>query len=364
MSIGSSRATGAMQDGSASEDMTPTGHILLSSRSRWSVLLSARTLAVTLALAAVCAVLMFFAIGVGGSSLSYADVWNVLTGHGTRSQRLVILEWRMPRILLAVIVGAALGVAGAIFQTITRNPLGSPDIIGFTMGAQAGVLVAVVLFGRSLLGVSFAALLGGVLCGAVIFVVSFKGGFGGLRLILAGIAISAMIGSFNRWLIVKADSDTAYAALRAVTGTLAGAEWSVATFSLSATLVVLVLILLCSRDLRTLELGQDLAAGLGTNTQRAQGVLVILGTALVAIATTVAGPIGFIALVAPHLARLMARASIAPLVASGLAGAVLLLAADMASQALLESMPVGVVTAAVGGVYFMGLLIVESRKSV
>ncbi|WP_165243379.1 FecCD family ABC transporter permease [Corynebacterium lizhenjunii] len=341
----------------------PAGQLLLRARG-YSLLLNRRSLVVSLALMTVCLVLMFAAIGVGGSSLSYADAWAVLTGHGTASQRLVIVEWRLPRILLAVIIGAALAVAGAIFQTITRNPLGSPDIIGFTMGAQAGVLVAIVLLGSSLAVVSFAALLGGIACGAVIFVVSFKGGFGGLRLILAGIAISAMVGSFNRWLIVKADSDTAYAALKAVTGTLAAAEWQVTSFALVATLVVLGLITACARDLRNLELGQDLAAGLGTHTQRAQAALVLLGTALVAIATTAAGPIGFIALVAPHLARMMSQSSRAPLVASGLSGAVLLLAADIASQALLESMPVGVVTAAVGGVYFMGLLVVESRKSV
>lgn len=326
-----------------------------------SVLVPRRLTIVGGTIAVLCALLAVAALGLGSSSYSHADVIQVLSGEGSRGAQLIILEWRIPRILLALSVGTALGVSGAIFQAITRNPLGSPDLIGFTMGAQTGILVVVVLFGGGFVSLSLAALVGGVLVGALIYALSFHGGFGGLRLILSGIAVSSMLGAFNRWMIVSTDADTALGALQAVTGTLAFADWTVAAPTMVGIALLIAFTMARVRDLRTVELGSDLAKALGTRLNFSQAVLVLSGTALVALATMAAGPIAFVALVAPHIARMLTHRNTAPPFVSGLVGAFLLLAADVLAQTVLDSIPVGVVTASVGGVYFMGLLIAEAR---
>ncbi|MDR2256834.1 MAG: iron chelate uptake ABC transporter family permease subunit [Arthrobacter sp.] len=327
----------------------------------YSLLLPRRVTLVTGLLVACCTVLGVAALGLGATHHGVDEVLAALTGEGSRATRLVILEWRAPRIVLALAVGAALGLAGAIFQSITRNPLGSPDLIGFTVGAQTGILVGVLFLGSSFISVSLASLVGGIAVGAVIFALAFRGGFGGLRLILAGIAVSSMLGAFNRWMILNADIDSAYGALRATTGTLSAADWSVAGSSTLGIAALTILLLVLAPRLRALELGEELAASLGSRTKRDQALLVILGTMLVALATVAAGPIAFVALVAPHLARMVTRAPVAPLGASGAMGALLLLSADVASQTLLESMPVGIVTAAAGGLYFMALLLLQAK---
>lgn len=306
--------------------------------------------------------LMLFALGAGASSIGFTEVASLLVGKATPGTELVITQWRAPRILLAVVIGVALGVSGNIFQTITRNPLGSPDLMGFTMGAQTGILTAIILFQASYTTVTAWALIGGLLSGAVIFYLAFRGGFGGLRLILAGIAMSSMLGSFNRWLIVQADSDTAYGAVKAVTGSLSHAGWDIAFPTTVLTLALLILIIPLSRSLLNYPLGNDLLIALGTRLGREQPWLMLLGISLVAVSTVAAGPLSFIALLAPHLARLMYSATTASLYASAILGAILLLGADILSQTALESLPVGIVTASVGGIYFMGLLLAEMRK--
>lgn len=328
-----------------------------------SLLLPRRTLTVTGLLLAGCLALAVLAIGVGASSYGYADAWRLLLGEENRGAHLVIVEWRGSRIVLALVVGAALGVSGALFQSVTRNPLGSPDLIGFSMGAQSGILVAVLLFGASYASVSVASLVGGVAVGAVIYALSLRSGFGGLVLILSGIAISAMLGAFNRWLLVRADSDAAFGALRAVTGTLEASDWSVAVPTAVSVIIVLGATFVLAPAMRDLELGTELSASLGLRVERTRALMVLAGTVLVALATTAAGPIMFVALIAPHLARRLSRESVASLPASAAMGALLLLGADVLSQAVLDSMPVGIVTAAVGGTCFMALLLIENRRT-
>lgn len=346
---------------SDSTELAPPGTWWLRFGRSASLLVPRRPAALGAALTLACLALAITGIGMGATSYSYADALRVLLGEEAGGAQLVIFEWRLPRILLALSVGAALGVSGNIFQTLTHNPLASPDLIGFTMGSQSGILVAVLLFGGSLATVSLSALLGGLAVGGLIAALSLRGGFGGLRLILAGIAVSSMLGSFNRWLIVRADPDTAFGALKAVTGTLASSDWNVAVPCGLGTLAALVLVLTRSRELRALQLGTDLAQGLGTNVRRAQVTLVILGAALVALATMAAGPIGFVALIAPHIARSLTHRMASGAYTAGAVGALLLLGADLLSQTLLDDLPVGVVTGAVGGLYFMGFLVVEAR---
>ena len=289
------------------------------------------------------------------------EVIDALQGQGRKIVQVVIVKWKLPRIVLGLVAGLALGVAGALFQTITRNPLGSPDLIGFSTGAQTGILISVLLLPGSMLSASLASFIGGAAVGTVTYLVSLRGGFTGLRFILVGIAISSMLVSVNRWLLVRVDDDEGLGALKAITGTLGAARWPVVAPTCLAIGVTVTLILLASRHLQVLALGEQVATILGSPTRRASAVLILLGTVLVAVVTMAAGPIGFVALVAPHLARLLTGSPQPPLLVSGLTGSLLLAGADLLSQLLLESMPVSVVTNAVGGLYLMVALTVAAR---
>ena len=328
---------------------------------RWSVLISPRHVLIGLMLLALGLAVAVAALRLGKFTVSTQEVIDALQGRGRRIVQVVVVTWKLPRILLGLVAGLALGVAGAVFQTITRNPLGSPDLIGFSTGAQTGILVSVLLLPGSMLSASLASFIGGAAVGTVTYLVSLRGGFTGLRFILVGIAISSMLVSVNRWLLVRVDDDEGLGALKAITGTLGAARWPVVAPTCLAIGVTVALILLASRHLQVLSLGEQVATILGSPTRRASALLILLGTVLVAVVTMAAGPIGFVALVAPHLARLLTGSPQPPLLVSGLTGSLLLAGADLLSQLLLESMPVSVVTNAVGGLYLMVTLTVVAR---
>ena len=328
---------------------------------RWSVLISPRHVLIGLMLLALSLAVAVAALRLGKFPVSTQEAIDALQGQGRRIVQVVIVTWKLPRIVLGLVAGLALGVAGAVFQTITRNPLGSPDLIGFSTGAQTGILVSVLLLPGSMLSASLASFIGGAAVGAVTYLVSLRGGFTGLRFILVGIAISSMLVSVNRWLLVRVDDDEGLGALKAITGTLGAARWPVVAPTCLAIGVTVALILLASRHLQVLSLGEQVATILGSPTRRASAVLILLGTVLVAVVTMAAGPIGFVALVAPHLARLLTGSPQSPLLVSGLTGSLLMVGADLLSQLVLESMPVSVVTNAVGGLYLMVALTVAAR---
>ena len=328
---------------------------------RWSVLISPRHVLIGLMLLALGLAVAVAALRLGKLTVSTQEVIDALQGRGRRIVQVVVVTWKLPRILLGLVAGLALGVAGAVFQTITRNPLGSPDLIGFSTGAQTGILVSVLLLPGSMLSTSLASFIGGAAVGVVTYLVSLRGGFTGLRFILVGIAISSVLVSVNRWLLVRVDDDEGLGALKAITGSLGAARWPVVTPICLAIGVTVTLTLLASRHLRVLSLGEQVATILGSPTRRASALLVLLGTVLVAVVTMAAGPIGFVALVAPHLARLLTGSPQPPLLVSGLTGSLLLAGADLLSQLLLESMPASVVTNAVGGLYLMVALTVAAH---
>ena len=328
---------------------------------RWSVLISPRHVLIGLMLLALSLAVAVAALRLGKFPVSTQEAIDALQGQGRRIVQVVIVKWKLPRIVLGLVAGLALGVAGALFQTITRNPLGSPDLIGFSTGAQTGILVSVLLLPGSMLSASLASFIGGAAVGAVTYLVSLRGGFTGLRFILVGIAISSMLVSVNRWLLVRVDDDEGLGALKAITGTLGAARWPVVAPTCLAIGVTVALILLASRHLQVLSLGEQVATILGSPTRRASAVLILLGTVLVAVVTMAAGPIGFVALVAPHLARLLTGSPQSPLLVSGLTGSLLMVGADLLSQLVLESMPVSVVTNAVGGLYLMVALTVAAH---
>ena len=328
---------------------------------RRSVLITPRHVIVGLILLALSLAVAVASLRLGKFPVTAQEVIDALQGQGRKIVQVVVVKWKLPRIVLGLVAGLALGVAGALFQTITRNPLGSPDLIGFSTGAQTGILVSILLLPGSMLSASLASFIGGAAVGTVTYLVSLRGGFTGLRFILVGIAISSMLVSINRWLLVRVDDDEGLGALKAITGTLGAARWPVVAPTCLAIGVTVALILLASRHLQVLSLGEQVATILGSPTRRASAVLILLGTVLVAVVTMAAGPIGFVALVAPHLARLLTGSPHSPLLVSGLTGSLLMVGSDLLSQLVLESMPVSVVTNAVGGLYLMVALTVAAR---
>ena len=328
---------------------------------RRSVLITPRHVIVGLMLLVLSLAVAVVSLRLGKFPVTTQEVIDALQGQGRKIVQVVVVKWKLPRIVLGLVAGLALGVAGALFQTITRNPLGSPDLIGFSTGAQTGILISILLLPGSMLSASLASFIGGAAVGTVTYLVSLRGGFTGLRFILVGIAISSMLVSVNRWLLVRVDDDEGLGALKAITGTLGAARWPVVAPTCLAIALALALMLPVARHLRVVALGEQMATVLGSPTRRVSAVLILLGTVLVAVVTMAAGPIGFVALVAPHLARLLTGSPQSPLLVSGLTGSLLMVGADLLSQLVLESMPVSVVTNAVGGLYLMVALTVAAR---
>ncbi|MGB8664069.1 MAG: iron-enterobactin ABC transporter permease [Serratia inhibens] len=314
-------------------------------------------------LALACGVLAIYALGSGSLSLSATQVIDALLGKGPANLTVIVTQWRLPRVTMALLLGASLGISGAIFQSLLRNPLGSPDVIGFNTGAYSGVLVAIVLFNGGVVGITSGALAGGLLTAALVYLLAWRNGVETFRLIIVGIAVRALLVAGNTWLIISASLEAAMTAGLWSAGSLNGISWAKSLPVLAVIALCCLLLLTLSRRMRLLEMGDDTACALGVPVERSRVLLLLIGVTLTAAATAVAGPISFIALVAPQIARrLCANRSV--LLLTALTGALLLLIADVAAQRLFMpyQLPVGVLTVSIGGIYLIWLLIRESRK--
>lgn len=330
----------------------------------WSLRSSWRALAVIAVLLVGALVLAVVAVGIGKYPVAPGDVLGVLAGTNTSFDRVVVVEWRMPRMLMALLIGAALGLSGAIFQALTRNALGSPDIIGINSGAYTGALVVIAGVGGGYYAVAAGALVGGLLTAAVVYALSYRNGLAGYRLIVVGIAVGAVLSSVNQWVIIKINHHVAVTAAVWQQGTLNGLGWSqVAPMSVCLAVGVAALAAL-GPQLPILQLGDDAAGGLGVNPNRARMAYLVVGVGLVAVGCAAAGPISFVALAAPQLARRLTASPGVGLIPSAAMGAVLLLASDVIAQQLLPGgeLPVGAVTVSLGGTYLIYLLVTGARR--
>ncbi|MFI9211951.1 FecCD family ABC transporter permease [Streptomyces sp. NPDC053253] len=302
-------------------------------------------------------------IGTGDFPMTPGEVVDTLLGKGTVVQEFAVMELRLPRVLVAVLVGAALAVGGAVFQSVSRNPLGSPDVIGFGQGATVGALAVIVLFRGDAAAAAGGAVVGGLVTGVTIYLLAWKKGVHGYRLVLVGIGAAAMLTSVIHYLITKADLVDATRATVWMTGSLDGRDWSQFWPLFAVCCVLLPLVLGHGRALRMLEMGDDAAYALGVRVERTRIVLMASAVLLVAVATSAAGPIVFVSLSAPQLARRLTRAPGPNLAASALMGSALLLGADwIATNAFGErQLPVGVVTGILGGCYLLWLLVTERK---
>jgi len=299
-------------------------------------------------------------LGTGSLPIRAGQVLASLLGQGdNETVQRIVTRVRLPRVLTALLVGSALGMAGAIFQSIARNALGSPDVIGFTTGAASGAIVQIILFDAGPLATALAAVVAGMLTALLVLLLARRGqGSQGYRLVLVGIGMGATLSGLNQLLLVTGDLDQALFAQLWLAGSLNTGTWAhVLPAALGLALIVPVA-LLHGRELALMEMGDGTASQLGVAVERSRLRLVLAAVALTAIATAAAGPIAFIALAGPQLARRLTRTAGVPLLSAALMGAALLLAADWLSQRLAATaqLPVGLVTGVLGGCYLLWLI--------
>ncbi|MET0865823.1 MAG: iron chelate uptake ABC transporter family permease subunit [Nakamurella sp.] len=315
-----------------------------------------------LALAVVAATLV--ACFYGDYPIPAADVWKSLIGQGTSSTDFVVLDLRLPRALCAVAIGAALGASGAAFQALTRNPLGSPDIIGFTSGAATGALLQILIVGGTALAISAGALVGGLASALIVYLLAMGKGAVGYRLVLVGIGLNAMLWAVNFYLLVTASLEDAMSAQVWLVGSLNGRSWDQLWPVVGLSVICLPLLMIAARPLGLLEMGDDAARALGVRAERTRIVIVILAVALAAAATATAGPIAFVALAAPQLAKRLTGSVAVSVLPAALMGAFVLVTSDFVAQRLFApvQLPVGIATGCVGGLYLIWLLLSEWKK--
>ncbi|WP_165555749.1 FecCD family ABC transporter permease [Kribbella pittospori] len=335
--------------------------------------MKSRTIMLSVAFAVLAIVIALVSLSVGTTKLPLADVIEVLLGGGRRGTRLVVLELRLPRVATGLLVGIAFAVSGALLQTLSRNPLASPDIVGVNSGASAGAVAVIVLAGSgggnisgaaAKVGIPLAAVLGGLIATLVVGALSIQRGVVDAgRVVLIGVGIAAAANSLVAWLLVIGDVNDAGRAAAWLAGSLNARAWSDAIPVLFAVVLLLPVALMFNRDLSALVLGDDVASSLGVRVARIRLALLIVATVLAAMATAGAGPIAFVALVAPQIAQRLTRMERPPLLTTAMLGALFVVLADLVARNGLQwlqvgpyELPVGVITAACGAPYLLHLI--------
>ncbi|MFD5181034.1 FecCD family ABC transporter permease [Nocardia sp. NPDC058379] len=314
---------------------------------------------VVLVLAMIAVSLMVGEYRVGPGAL-----WDTLTGHPRRRlDRFFVLDRRLPRVLVAVGVGAGLAAAGAIFQRLYHNPLASPDVIGFTNGASLGAVFVLLTLGGTLSTAALGAAVGALGTFAIIGVLTVLGGLRGARLVLVGIALEAIFTAATYYVLSQAYLPSAAVANAWLIGSLSGRGWGQVAIVAVGLALVGPLIAVLNRSFHALDLGDTVATTLGVRSGRARLGLMLGATILVGLSVSAAGPIAFIALAAPHLARGITRTPGAGIFAAACTGALLLGVSDLvAEHAFPAPVPVGVVTVSIGGVFLLWLLVREGLR--
>ena len=325
-----------------------------------------RFAAVTIALALTAAALWVAMILVGETWYSPDEVLAVLSGDIVPGASFDVEEIRLPRAIIGLLAGMAFGMAGTTSQTMLRNQLASPDIIGITSGASASAVFAILVLGWSPagIGVNILAIACGLGTALTIFLLSGQGRSQGGRLILIGIGVSAMFTSLISYLQLQGNVYKAIEAMRWLSGSLDSVSWNQVPVLAAAMAVCGALLLVIGRDLGPLTLGEETATGLGVPVNRARLALVITMVALSAFATAATGPIAFVSFLAgPMAARLIGQTDHSLLVPAALMGAVIVLGCDLVAQCFLSAaLPVGVVTGLMGAPYLISQLIRINRQ--
>ncbi|MBI5160161.1 MAG: iron ABC transporter permease [Micrococcales bacterium] len=323
-----------------------------------------RTSAVIGAVGVLALLLVLASLSLGRPTLGPGTVLRAIAGSGDAAAGFIVVDLRLPRVVAAVLVGAAFGLAGAVFQAVLRNPLASPDIVGVTQGASAAAVVAVLSLGLVGVPVSLAALVGGVVVAAISLALAGRSGTAGSRFVLIGIAVAFLTNAVIGFLLTRADIRAAQGALVWLVGSLSSLPWDQLAPAAIAIAILAAGIGFLSPRLRVLQLGPELASGLGIRVGRTRLLLLAFAIALVGVGTALAGPIAFVALAAPPIARALVSDAGAALAGSALVGAAELVGADLVAQNALPDaqLPAGVVTGILGAPVLLLLLARRARS--
>lgn len=331
-----------------------------------SFLMEKRSLIVGATLLALTFIIFLISVGLGDYPISPLTVLSVLFGGGDEMEQFIVIDYRLPRIIVGLLVGMGLAISGAILQGIIRNPLASPDIIGVTGGASVAVVAFMAAFTDenntltvSIAWMPVAAFIGACVVAFLVYFLAWKNGVSPVRLVLIGIGISILMQALTTLFMILGPIYQAAQANIWITGTVHGSKWSDVLLLTPWTVVLILLSLIASRTLNLQELGDDLAAGAGGRVQKQRFTLLMISTALVGGAVAFGGGIGFVGLMAPHMARRLVGSSFGALIPiSAFIGAILVIVADLIGRILFSPLqiPAGVFTAGIGAPYFIYLL--------
>lgn len=347
--------------------VTPSGSLVRRSR-RTSVRWHIRTVIWSAVLAAVVVALCFAGIGISEFRLGPIDVGRILLGGGTKPENYVVFDVQLPRVLLAALAGFGLAMSGTLTRTIARNPLATPDLIGITSGATVCAVLAIGFrdswgSGFAAIGTVSSALLGAALTGSVVFALAARRGFDPFRLVLTGVSFTWFCQALVTYLLTRADIYDVATAQRWIVGSVANATIDRVVPLMVVVPAAVIACALLARHLRVYALGNDSAASLGTRPGRTAAITFALAVVVAAVCTAAAGPIAFVALLAPQVAVMVTRSPAPIPCTAGWVGALLVVAGDLLTRTLLPSgLAVGIVTAAIGGPALVALLLARIRR--
>lgn len=323
-----------------------------------------RLLTVYCLLAFALLILCLWSLCAGDFPISLEDLFAALTGRGEGIVNFILFGVRAPRILTGIFVGMAFGISGAIFQSLARNPLASPDVIGFNSGAAFGAMLMIVVFNATGALIAIGALGGGLLTAVLVFGLAWQNGIAPLRLVLVGIGVGFFAYAGVEFLMTRSDIFEAAAAQAWRSGSLNARNWTDFMTVLAGVVVLGPIALYCQKGLDRIELGDALAAGLGIRVEPIKLLAAIVAVLLAAIAVACAGPLTFVAFVAAPIARRLADAPGVAITGAALVGALVVTAGDLAGRLMFAPMqlPVGIFTAVFGAPYLLWLLATQFRK--
>jgi iron complex transport system permease protein len=328
----------------------------------FSFLISKKAIIVTILLLLATGLIMIISTGIGSIAISPLQVVRSIFGFGAESNEMIVRSLRLPRIVVAVLVGASLSVSGAILQGVVRNSLASPDTIGITGGATLGAVSFFFFFSDtiSIHVLPLFAVVGAFGAALLVYLLSWKKGVTPLRLVLVGIGFSAAMSSLSYMMMISGPIILANQSMTFMTGSIYGVSWEKSVIPLLPWVIVLLpLVFVYSRHINIQELGEDVARSVGSAVQRQRFLLLLFSVALAGAAVAFGGAISFIGLMAPHMARKLVGPSFGALLpVSALIGAIVLLLADLAGRTILSPLdiPAGVFTACIGAPFFIYLL--------
>lgn len=322
-----------------------------------------RFIIVTCLLAIITFALCCMMLMLGNTIYPVGDVISVLLGEQVKGASFAVGTIRFPRMVAGVFAGFAFGISGHVFQTMLRNPLANPNVIGITAGSSAAAVFCIIVLHASSTFVSIASIIGGLATVLVIFLLSKGTSFSIGRLILIGIGIQAMLNAVISYLLLIGQHHDVPTAMRWLSGSLNGVKMENIYPLMITVLLLAPIIILLGKRLDMLELGEQTAASLGINTDRTRVVLVISSVLIIALATATTGPIAFVAFLSGPIAKRLVGIGFSSVIPAGLVGIILVLASDLIGQfAFVARYPVGVITGILGAPYLIMLLIRMNRK--